>query len=151
MVISLFTFFCSLFWPFVVCHIAKFTIDRISNIRYTVYASNWYELPAKHRKYLVLIIVRSQVLIRLTGFNLIDCDLKTFGKVSNFWNEFFWFVVNVSHFVFISNVMCFSNRSNNFILFLSYWKAVAHTTSSSEASINIYEANARCTLKTFLG
>lgn len=48
------------------------------------YDSNWYDFPLELRKYIFLMIVRSQKPIDFTGFGIIHCSLENFGKVSLF-------------------------------------------------------------------
>lgn len=72
---------CSLIWPYLFCYFASYTTDRISSIGNIAYDANWLEYPPKVQKYFILIILRSQERVHLTGLNLIGCSLEVFGKV----------------------------------------------------------------------
>lgn len=72
---------CSLIWPYMFCHFATLTTDRLLAISYEVYDWNWYELPAEMQKYTILVTARSQIPSYFNGFSLIRCTLEIFGKV----------------------------------------------------------------------
>lgn len=69
------------------CFYASNTTDRIALIGNDVYDLNWYDYPSNVRKFMILIIVRSQRPMYLSGYHLINCTLETFGKVSNLMVE----------------------------------------------------------------
>lgn len=70
-------------WPYFYCNSASLTIDRISDIQNTIYDLPWYDMPLETRKYLILIMGKSQNPIYFMGYGLIRCTLENFGKVSN--------------------------------------------------------------------
>lgn len=71
-----------MFWPFIMCYFANMATTRIADIGTTAYDSNWFDCSPELRKYIVLIIARSQESINFTGLGLIYCNMEVFGKVS---------------------------------------------------------------------
>lgn len=71
----------SLAWPFLFCYFATFATGRISSIGNVVYSSNWYNFPPNTRKYVTLVIARSQQPLYFSGLGLIRCTLELFGNV----------------------------------------------------------------------
>lgn len=71
----------ALLWPWLMCYYATIATDRIESLGHNAYDSNWYDYPAKLRKHIVLIIVRSQEQVIFTGLNLMGCTLEVFGMV----------------------------------------------------------------------
>lgn len=73
---------CALIWPILFCFFASWAIDHVSNIRTTMYDSNWYDYPSVElRKYVILVIARSQENFKFSGFGLIGCSVEVFGIV----------------------------------------------------------------------
>lgn len=72
-----------MFWPALMCNFATFATDRIASLGDVVYESSWDELPLKIRRYVALIIARSQEPVYFTGYNLVRCTLEILGKVSH--------------------------------------------------------------------
>lgn len=72
---------CGFNWPSIYCGLATHVTGRISSIGDSTYNSNWYDYPPELRKFVNLIITRSQEPVYFTGFNLIGCTLEIFGKV----------------------------------------------------------------------
>ena len=73
----------SLAWPYLFCYCATYVSDRVVLVGATAYNSNWYNYPTEWHKYILLVIVRSQESIALTGFNLVPCSLQSFAKVNS--------------------------------------------------------------------
>lgn len=78
-----------LIWPFLFCYFANLTIEHIGRIDETSYNSNWYEFPNEIKKYLILIIARSQKPIHFNGLGMFHCTLEAFGKVSSLTRKSF--------------------------------------------------------------
>lgn len=77
---SLICMICAFVWPFFFCLFATSVSERISYTGHVMYNSNWYYLPLKQQKYVILIVNRSQDIVYFTGVNLIR-TLETFAKV----------------------------------------------------------------------
>lgn len=72
---------CSLCWPYVYCHFATMTTERIASISDVTYSANWYDYPPILKKYLILMIARSQEEIFFSGFGFVYCTLEILLKV----------------------------------------------------------------------
>lgn len=80
-------FFCiecvgiGLFWPYLLCDSATSATLTVAQLGGIAYSSEWYKYPPNVRKYVVLIIVRSQEPVYFTGLKIIPCTLEVFMKV----------------------------------------------------------------------
>lgn len=72
----------SLMWPFGLCYAATMTTTSSLQMAEIIYNANWYNFPHELRKYLPLMIARSQLEISFYGFGIVVCNLKNFVKVS---------------------------------------------------------------------
>lgn len=70
-------------WPYLFCHFANLTTDRVLAIGNVIYDLNWIDYPVNMRKYIILLIARSQQPIIFSGLYLFPCTLEVFGLVSN--------------------------------------------------------------------
>lgn len=75
---------CSLTWPFLICYFATMATNCMASIGNNAYDLNWYNLPTKLQKFIILIILRFKQPPHFTGLNLIQCKLENFGKVIKF-------------------------------------------------------------------
>lgn len=73
---------CATIWPAFICYFASHVTYRILTIDDMVYNSNWPVYPLELRKYVILIIARSQQPAYFNGLGIIRCTLEIFGKVS---------------------------------------------------------------------
>lgn len=72
----------SLSWPLCFCYFATFATARVSHIGSTVFESNWYDYPSELHKHITIIMSVSQKVVHFMGFNMIVCNLETFGMVN---------------------------------------------------------------------
>lgn len=73
---------CALCWSTIFAYYATFVTDRVSTVGFTAYDCNWFDYPVELRKYIILIIARSQQPAEFTGLKLFQCTLDVFGKVN---------------------------------------------------------------------
>lgn len=67
---------CGVMWTYILSYsatLASFAVAGIGNI---VYNCSWYNYPLSVRKYMILLIARSQRQVYLTGFKLFPCSLE---------------------------------------------------------------------------
>lgn len=74
---------CSMFWPFLHCYYASSITEQIGETALTAYASNWFDLHTNLRKFVVLMMIRSQQTLNFTGLDIIYCTMETLGQVLN--------------------------------------------------------------------
>lgn len=92
-------FFCigcisiGLLWPFILCNSAASATIEVANIGNSACYSKYYEYPLKMRKYLILIMVRSQSPVYFTGLKLIRCTLEVFMKVRLYDSDLISFLI----------------------------------------------------------
>ncbi|XP_031636412.1 odorant receptor 67c-like isoform X2 [Contarinia nasturtii] len=72
---------CSLSWPSLMCYFASLATDKIASLGDVAYGSDWDKYPLSIRKYIILIIARSQEPVYFTGMNLVNCTLEVLGKL----------------------------------------------------------------------
>lgn len=73
---------CMLFQTFFFCKLSESITSKLYSIGDIFYEANWYTLPVRQQKWLILPIQRSQREFRLKGFGIIDCSLWIFLSVS---------------------------------------------------------------------
>ncbi|XP_012246636.1 uncharacterized protein LOC100748942 [Bombus impatiens] len=79
---SYFMMFVSIcFNIFVICYIGEILTEQSKKIGDAVYLTNWYYLPNKEIRNLILIIVRSTMVVQLTAGKMIQMTISTFGNV----------------------------------------------------------------------
>lgn len=71
----------SLLWPFGLCFAATMATTASSDITKVIYNTEWYNFPHELRKYLPLMMARSQLQISFIGFGIVGCNLPNFVKV----------------------------------------------------------------------
>lgn len=79
-----YTFHCifvGIAWTLMLCYHASAVTHAMSVIGDAVYSSNWYLYPVDLRKYLILIICRTQQASFFTGIKFVRVALATFEKV----------------------------------------------------------------------
>lgn len=82
----------ALILPFLLCYFSTRISFKISSIGDTAYRhTNWFEYFPACRKYIWLIILRSQLTVNLKGFDLIECSVQNFAKVSQSGNQSIYF------------------------------------------------------------
>lgn len=75
----------ALFWPFLICHFATKTTDRVKKIGINAYGDyDWFKMPSKLQKYMILIILRAQDPPKFGGLQIVPCTIEVFGKVFYF-------------------------------------------------------------------
>lgn len=72
---------CGLFWPCIYCHFSTKTIDRIASIGNVAYGADWYDYPPEIKKFLILVIARSQEEMNFSGFGFVHCTMEVLLKV----------------------------------------------------------------------
>lgn len=70
-----------LFNSFYLCFSANFVSNAVESIGEIAYDGNWAEYPLICRKYVLLMILRSQRPVYFTGFKIVSCNLETFVRV----------------------------------------------------------------------
>ncbi|XP_024885160.1 uncharacterized protein LOC112463192 isoform X2 [Temnothorax curvispinosus] len=63
---------------FIFCYIGEVVTEQVGE---TAYMTNWYRLPHKTARGLILIISRSSNVIKLTAGKLVHLSIATFGDV----------------------------------------------------------------------
>ncbi|XP_018310083.1 odorant receptor 82a-like [Mycetomoellerius zeteki] len=66
---------------FIFCYIGEIVTEQCKQVGETVYMTNWYRLPNKTARGLILIISRSSNVIKLTAGKLVHLSIATFGNV----------------------------------------------------------------------
>lgn len=79
----------ALLWPYLFCHFADLTTNKIASIGDAAYNSNWYDFPVDLQKHMVLVVMRSRDKFYFTGLGLVRSTLEVFGEVSN-WQNLIW-------------------------------------------------------------
>lgn len=74
--------FVSFTWTFILCYYATSTTRAMNEIGDTLYNSNWYTYPDEVKKFMIIVIARSQKTIYFTGFKMVRCTLEVFMRVS---------------------------------------------------------------------
>lgn len=67
---------------YVLCSLGSnvsYNYNKMSNV---LYNTDWYLLPLNQHKSIIPIIRQNQIHFSLDGFNMFDCSLETFTKVS---------------------------------------------------------------------
>ncbi|XP_025164028.1 putative odorant receptor 92a [Harpegnathos saltator] len=68
---------------FIFCYAGEYLINKSKAIGYAAYDSAWYDMEPKHRRILLLIILRSQKQLTLTIGKLMDLSLQRFTSIMN--------------------------------------------------------------------
>ncbi|XP_032669684.1 odorant receptor 4-like isoform X2 [Odontomachus brunneus] len=66
---------------FIFCYIGEILTEQCKNVGEKAYMINWYELPHKTALELILIIARSNSVIKITAGKLFQLSIATFGDV----------------------------------------------------------------------
>ncbi|XP_011684720.1 PREDICTED: odorant receptor 4-like [Wasmannia auropunctata] len=66
---------------FIFCYIGEILTEQCKNVGEMVYMTNWYKLPHKTALCLILIIIRSSNVIKMTAGKLVHLSIATFGDV----------------------------------------------------------------------
>nr|XP_012214659.1 PREDICTED: uncharacterized protein LOC105667432 [Linepithema humile] len=66
---------------FIFCYIGEILSDQCGQVGEIAYMTNWYLLPGNTALGLVLIILRSSIIIKITAGKMIELSLSTFGNV----------------------------------------------------------------------
>ncbi|XP_071641269.1 odorant receptor 82a-like [Temnothorax longispinosus] len=66
---------------FIFCYIGEVVTEQCKQVGETAYMTNWYRLPHKTARDLILIISRSSNVIKLTAGKLVHLSIATFGDV----------------------------------------------------------------------
>ncbi|EZA52115.1 ObirOr5-L35 [Ooceraea biroi] len=75
----LFVSFC--FNMYILCYIGELIVEKSSQIGLMCFMIDWYQLPAKSVRSLVLMIAMSSQPIKISAGRMIDISLATFGNV----------------------------------------------------------------------
>lgn len=70
------------------------TIGHMRNIVEIAYDSNWYDYPPEFRKYIILIVAKSQEDSEFSGLNLMGCAIEVLGNVNICIFLFFSLIIN---------------------------------------------------------
>ncbi|XP_011684712.1 PREDICTED: odorant receptor 4-like [Wasmannia auropunctata] len=66
---------------FIFCFIGELVTDQCKKVGEVAYMTKWYELPHKTVLGLILIIVRSRIVIKITAGKIFHMSIQTFGVV----------------------------------------------------------------------
>ncbi|XP_011880182.1 PREDICTED: odorant receptor 82a-like [Vollenhovia emeryi] len=66
---------------FIFCYIGEVVTEQCKQVGEVAYMSNWYHLPHKTARGMILIISRSSSVIKLTAGKLVHLSIATFGDV----------------------------------------------------------------------
>ncbi|KAL0117048.1 hypothetical protein PUN28_010125 [Cardiocondyla obscurior] len=66
---------------FIFCFIGELVTDQCKKVGEVAYMTNWYKLPHKTVRSLILIIVRSRIVIKITAGKIFHMSIQTFGAV----------------------------------------------------------------------
>ncbi|XP_018364260.1 PREDICTED: odorant receptor 82a-like [Trachymyrmex cornetzi] len=81
-ILSFITLYTSMgFNIFIFCYIGEILTEQCKNVGDMVYMINWYQLPRRTALCLILIIMRSSNVIKITAGKLINLSIATFGDV----------------------------------------------------------------------
>ncbi|XP_011147999.2 odorant receptor 4-like [Harpegnathos saltator] len=75
----LFVSFC--FNIYILCYIGELLVEKSSQIGLICYLINWYELPPRSARDLILIIAMSSHPIKISAGRMVDLSLTSFGNV----------------------------------------------------------------------
>lgn len=64
------------------CYFGKMATESYENMADSLFKCNWYDLPTKLQKYIIIMIGNTQTPIYYHGFGLAVLNLLTFNKVS---------------------------------------------------------------------
>lgn len=89
----------ALLWPSFFCTFANKVTDQIADIGDSAYETNWYLFSPTLKKFVWLIINRSQDPVYFTGLGLVNCTLEVFGNVrSLIFLYYSFFFINTNLF-----------------------------------------------------
>ncbi|XP_076675878.1 odorant receptor 4-like [Andrena cerasifolii] len=66
---------------FIVCYIGEVLTEQCHKIGEVVYMTDWYQLPYKNARDLIMVIARSSVVTKITAGKMIHMSVYTFGSV----------------------------------------------------------------------
>lgn len=66
---------------FLFCYYGNKLSTKSFELLDTLYQSMWYEYPIKYQRYVIVMMVRMQRPLVLTGYNVVLCTLPTFTAV----------------------------------------------------------------------
>ncbi|KAL0117018.1 hypothetical protein PUN28_010112 [Cardiocondyla obscurior] len=66
---------------FIFCYIGEMLSEQCGQVGETAYMTNWHLLPGNTALDLVLIILRSSIVVKITAGKMIELSLSTFGNV----------------------------------------------------------------------
>lgn len=78
---SIFCFLVGVSWTLLLCYHATYASESTTDTGHHVYRSNWYLYPIFLRKYLLLLIAKTQQPMLFSGFQIVGCTLLTFTTV----------------------------------------------------------------------
>ncbi|XP_036147248.1 odorant receptor 85f-like isoform X1 [Monomorium pharaonis] len=73
---------------FILCYIGEVLSSQGSEVNTTCCTIDWYCLPSKEARYLILVIAMARYPVKLTAGKVIDLSFNSFGAVSNFVSTF---------------------------------------------------------------
>lgn len=93
---------------FVYCFFGVWATDSFKTMPEDLYGLNWYELPVKMQKYLIIMITNMQRPLYYHAFGVTALDLETFSKVLSWLFAFLklkrFFFKSISFFSFMQLV-----------------------------------------------
>ncbi|XP_011880386.1 PREDICTED: odorant receptor 82a-like [Vollenhovia emeryi] len=66
---------------FIFCYIGEILSEQCVQVGETAYMTNWYLLPGNNALGLLLIILKSSIVVKITAGKMIELSLSTFGSV----------------------------------------------------------------------
>lgn len=83
LVMTIFASFVGIFsiWPY--CSYASSVTVKIQHTAVATFQTHWYNFPLKLQKNIKIIIAFGQIIRKVDGYNLLNCDLEGFVKVKS--------------------------------------------------------------------
>ncbi|XP_050457544.1 odorant receptor 4-like [Cataglyphis hispanica] len=74
-------FMSMMFNIFIFCYIGELVTEQCKKVGEAAYMINWYQLPRKTVLGLILVLIRSSIVIKITGGKIFHMSIATFGDV----------------------------------------------------------------------
>lgn len=71
---------------FLYCYFGKLATESFEEMSNSLYESNWYKLPIKQQKYILLMMVNAKRPLYYHGFGIVILNLETFCNVRKIHN-----------------------------------------------------------------
>ncbi|KAG5319286.1 OR4 protein, partial [Pseudoatta argentina] len=122
---------------FIFCYISETVTEQCKQVGEIAYMTNWYCLPHKTARSLVLIISRSSSVIKLTAGKLFHLSIATFGdnwanfdavKIFSYITAYIIYTFNIFIFYYIGEVLTEQCKNIGEIAYMTNWYKLHHKT-----------------------